>query len=195
MLALAGGREAGRTLDPREFAGQHRAERGFFVSLHELTSTYPTLSKRTADIEALGSGSTPATPPRHPLSWFLALFIPSTGGNAMANLVLTMVMVGLLAAMAVPAFNKVREASQVAACSNNHRMIGAAFDQYVLENGGLPERVEQFIGAGKVLAALPACPAAGSYSFSVDGEQHLVVTCSVHGTLEEMNARRAAAIR
>lgn len=45
------------------------------------------------------------------------------------------VSIGLLAAMAIPAFNKVRETSQQKAILNNLRMIAAAGDQYMLEQG------------------------------------------------------------
>lgn len=45
------------------------------------------------------------------------------------------VTVGLLAAMAIPAFQKVRVASQEKAIINNLRQISAAADQYMLENG------------------------------------------------------------
>src|SRR5690606_28191330 len=51
MLVLSGGREYGRRLNPAAFAGQYAEERGFFVSLHELTSTYPTLSRRVAELQ------------------------------------------------------------------------------------------------------------------------------------------------
>ncbi len=63
MLVITGGREHGRTLNAAAFAEQHRAERGFFVSLHELTSTYPTLSRRVVDLMAL-SGCEPSRSPR-----------------------------------------------------------------------------------------------------------------------------------
>lgn len=190
MLALAGGKEAGRALDPREFAAQYSAERGFFVSLHELTSTYPTLSRRTADIAAFGSGTVSVGPLRHPLAYPLAFFVPAGGGAAASSMLMVVVLIGLLAAMAIPAFNKVRETSQMMTCKNNHRMIISAFDQYSMENGSPPGRVEDFIGPGKVLEAVPACLAGGTYGYSMDEEKQLVVTCSIHGTIADMDARR-----
>jgi Zn-dependent protease with chaperone function/competence protein ComGC len=189
MLALAGGKEAGRTLDPREFAAQNRAERGFFISLHELTSTYPTLSRRTADLEALSTGASYPSPPRHPMAFFLALFMPGGGAGAAQSMMITVILIGLLAAMAIPAFNKVRENSQMIVCKNNHRMLVGAFEQYTLENGSQPGRLEDFIGPGKMLESTPACVAGGTYDYSVDDDKHLVVTCSIHGTIADMDAR------
>jgi len=43
--------------------------------------------------------------------------------------------IGLLAAMAIPAFNKVRSSSQDKAVMNNIRLLAAAADQYYMEKG------------------------------------------------------------
>ncbi len=48
---------------------------------------------------------------------------------------IVVVIIGLLAAMAIPAFQKVRASSQDKAVLNNLRQLGAAADQYFLENG------------------------------------------------------------
>ena len=48
---------------------------------------------------------------------------------------IVVVIIGLLAAMAIPAFQKVRTASQDKAVLNNARQLAAAADQYFLENG------------------------------------------------------------
>jgi Zn-dependent protease with chaperone function len=86
MLLLAAGPGNHRIVSPEAFADQHQSERGFFVSLHELFSMYPTLSQRVGYLRALGllnqSGQsseqtpTPAPvvlPPRsqrtHPTEW------------------------------------------------------------------------------------------------------------------------------
>jgi len=65
-------------------------------------------------------------------------------GLAMAGFILgylsifSTVVVGLLAAMAIPAFQKVREASLHKAMQNDARQIGSAAQQVMLENGGKP---------------------------------------------------------
>jgi type IV pilus assembly protein PilA len=50
---------------------------------------------------------------------------------------IVVVIIGLLAAMAIPAFQKVRENSVAKAMENDARQIAAAAQQYFLENGGL----------------------------------------------------------
>ena len=53
----------------------------------------------------------------------------------LVEIMIVVVIIGLLAAMALPAFQKVRTASQDKAVLNNARQLAAAADQYFLENG------------------------------------------------------------
>lgn len=64
--------------------------------------------------------------------------------------------IGLTAAMAVPAFQKVREGAQQDAIENNLRMISAAADQHMLDTGTTQVRVGDLIGPEGYLAALTA---------------------------------------
>jgi type IV pilus assembly protein PilA len=59
----------------------------------------------------------------------------STKGFTLVEIMIVVVIIGLLAAMAIPAFQKVRQASQDKAVLNNARQLSAAADQYFLENG------------------------------------------------------------
>jgi len=56
-------------------------------------------------------------------------------GFTLVEIMIVVVIIGLLAAMAIPAFQKVRTASQDKAVLNNARQLSAAADQYYLENG------------------------------------------------------------
>lgn len=64
------------------------------------------------------------------------------------------VSIGLLAAMAVPAFQKVRQASQEKAVLNNLRQLSAAFDQYCLETGKSTATYDDLVGPGKFIRRL-----------------------------------------
>ena len=56
-------------------------------------------------------------------------------GFTLVEIMIVVVIIGLLAAMAIPAFDKVRQTSQDKAVLNNARQMSAAADQYFLENG------------------------------------------------------------
>ena len=183
MLVLTGGREHGPKLNASAFAGQHVDERGFFVSLHELTSTYPTLSRRVTDLIALGDGRPVVKPDRNPFAYVIALFMP--GGNAAsggpAGVLITVVIIGLLAAMAIPAFQKVRQASLAKACINNERQLEAALDQYRLENNKGAQNWADIAGPAKLVPLMPVCPGGGTYSASYTKEHGYKVTCTIPG--------------
>ncbi|HXA15315.1 MAG TPA: M48 family metalloprotease [Opitutaceae bacterium] len=182
MLTLSGGKLQGRTLDPAVFATQHKEERGFFISWHELTSPYPTLSQRVKNLLALRDDQFAFKARRSPLAYFFALFTPGgrlSGGAG--NTLVFIVIIGLLAAMAIPAFQKVRAAAMIKACANNERMINAAAQQFTLEQGHPPGQMDDLVGSGKLLSELPKCPSGGIYSLESDGQGGLNVICSVHG--------------
>ncbi len=63
---------------------------------------------------------------------------------------------GLLAAMAIPAFQKVRATSQEKAIQNNLRMFAAAAQQHMLENATTEASYEDIVGEGKILTEIPS---------------------------------------
>ena len=67
---------------------------------------------------------------------------------------IVVVIIGLLAAMAIPAFQKVRQASQDKAVLNNARQMSAASDQYYLEYGGSNVPSANLVGATNYVKAL-----------------------------------------
>lgn len=184
MLVLGGGRGHGPHLNAAAFAGQHVDERGFFVSLHELTSTYPTLSRRVTDLMALSDGRAVARPERDGLAYFVALFLPGgnlASGGPLVGMMMVVVMMGLLAAMAIPAFQKVRQSAQAKVCFNNERQLAAVLDQYQLEHGKSAQKWEDVVGPGKLLPAMPKCLLGGTYNAKLVPGQGYKVTCSIPG--------------
>ncbi len=68
-------------------------------------------------------------------------------GFTLVEIMIVVVIIGLLAAMAIPAFQKVRQSSQDKAVLNNARQLSAAADQYFLENGVSSVLSDGLVGA------------------------------------------------
>jgi type II secretory pathway pseudopilin PulG len=95
--------------------------------------------------------------------------------------------IGLLAAIAIPNFLKIRASSQQKTCISNLRQIDAAINQWALETGqpnGAPiggiETVSSFIKLNSNLS-VPACPANGTYATHNVGDTPQV-SCSLSTT-------------
>jgi prepilin-type N-terminal cleavage/methylation domain-containing protein len=58
------------------------------------------------------------------------------GGFTLVEIMIVVAIIGLLAAIAIPAFMKARNSARRNGCINNLRQIDGAKDQYVLEYGG-----------------------------------------------------------
>lgn len=77
-----------------------------------------------------------------------------TQGFTLVEIMIVVVIIGLLAAMAIPAFQKVRTASQDKAVLNNARQLGAAADQYFLEFGTAQANITSLVGANAYIKSL-----------------------------------------
>ncbi len=183
MMVLSGGRTAGKMLNPISFAAQYSKMRGFFVSWYELISGYPTLSQRVAQLLALKDGRTPDRSPRNPVAYVFALFTVGGRGAGGTNLMITVAVIGLLAAIAIPSFVQAREAAQRNACINNLRQIDGAKDQAAVTHN---YRQDAVIPEDHISASIPRgltslrCMGGGVYTVNPLGED---CECSVHGSL------------
>ena len=99
-LALqASGYSQTAKLNRASFIEQSQDSSGFWMSLHELTSDQPWLSKRMAHIQNLATNTVSPLPRRHWLATIVALFIPRLGVQGSVSVVLFIALFGLLAAL------------------------------------------------------------------------------------------------
>jgi len=78
----------------------------------------------------------------------------SNKGFTLVEIMIVVVIIGLLAAMAIPAFQKVRTNSQDKAVLNNARQLSAGADQYYLENGVSSVVLSDLLGPTSYVKAL-----------------------------------------
>ena len=84
----------------------------------------------------------------------MKIISPRQGGFTLVEIMIVVVIIGLLASLALPAFQKVRTASQDKAVMNNARQMAAAADQYFLENGSSTAASSDLIGATNYVKSL-----------------------------------------
>src|SRR5664280_1709532 len=80
--------------------------------------------------------------------------IRSAKGFNLVEIMIVVVIIGLLAAMAIPAFQKVRASSQDKTVMNNMRQLGGAADQYFLEFGTSYASITALVGSSAYIKAL-----------------------------------------
>ena len=141
MAALAAGKAHWRTISLDEYGQQANESGGFWMSFHELTSIYPWLVKR---MELLSSAERKAVrPSRHPLAFVLAIFVPNLGiAGGAASMLVTVAIIGILAAVAIPAYQDYTVRAQLMEPVSIGRLATVAVSAYYYKNNKVPERIE-----------------------------------------------------
>ena len=78
---------------------------------------------------------------------FMKYALRSSSAFSLLEIMIVVVIIGLLATMALPAWQKIRSASQDKAVLNNARQLAAAADQYYLETGSNMAASSMLIGS------------------------------------------------
>ncbi|MEO0797019.1 MAG: type II secretion system protein [Verrucomicrobiota bacterium] len=110
----------------------------------------------------------------------------SKKGFTLVEIMIVVVIIGLLAAMAIPAFQKVREQSREKAITNNLRQIASAGQQYILEEGSEDATYARLLAgnyfndiqvvAGEVYTTLVVDEDGGTLEVTTSGNQEVAFT-------------------
>ena len=97
--------------------------------------------------------------------------------------------IGILAAIAVPNFNRARAQAKKKACVSNMKTIEGAVELYLMEQSvaqGTQVTVATLTGQG-FLKTPPKCPSAGTYTISVGSGStgQTIISCSTHKTVDD----------
>jgi Zn-dependent protease with chaperone function/Tfp pilus assembly major pilin PilA len=205
LATLAAGPRSWRNLNRVAFAGQSQHTDGFWMSFHELVGDYPWLAKRMGAVRALAAGQEVQHPRRHFGAMLLALFVPRIGVAGVAGPIITVAMIGVLAAIAIPAYQDYTLKSKLAPALAAGHAATNKVGQYMMAHHAVPATLEQAglqaqadgvevlqlnpsNGVIHIVTGIKTVQGQGELTFtpSVDDKGALRWTCSADGIREQV---------
>jgi Zn-dependent protease with chaperone function len=137
MMILSGGKHVGRDLVAEAFSKQHHHSRGFFVSLHELFSSYPTLSKRVSDLLDIANNRVTPKPRRNILAVMIGLFLPGARFGVFGVVIVFYVILILGSSLVLPLLTKMKQRAEATIEEQQEQL--RAIEKKAAESLGEPE--------------------------------------------------------
>jgi Zn-dependent protease with chaperone function/Tfp pilus assembly major pilin PilA len=171
LAVLATGPKRWKTLDLPMYLRQTRLHKGFWASLHELTSAYPWLGKRVARVQ----DPEVELPARNPFAYVFAAFVPYAGRmGARFGLLIGVCIVGVLVAVALPAYQDYVTKARLTAAVINSKPAREALTRYYIEKEEIPVDLS--------MANIPTQLAQGA-SMTLNPDDMVLSVKTTHGTL------------
>lgn len=145
VAVLAAGHEVWNKLNVMNYAQQSQDSGKFWMAFHELISDYPWLAKRMARMISVIKNEKVKFPTRNPFAYLFALFVPrlGIGGGAggMVSLFIVVAIIGILAAIAIPAYQGYIAKAEVLAGLEYSDLARNKVEKYIIENRKLPDNL------------------------------------------------------
>ena len=142
IAAIAAGDTRWKSINLNAYLSQIEFTSGFWMSFNELTGDYPWLTKRMATSIALSKGDEVKHPRRHLFAWILSFFIPRFGTGGAGSLLVTIAIIGILAAVALPAYQKYADRAHFASAYTSSQTVSNKVDDYVAANNKWPASMQ-----------------------------------------------------
>ena len=102
----------------------------------------------------------------------------SARGFTLIELVMIIVVIGILAAVAVPKYANLSTDAETATCHGKQGAIHASVAIYYASNKVLPDSLMTGMYAS---GAIPTCPGTGTITYTASGDSTYTLTCTQHG--------------
>jgi Zn-dependent protease with chaperone function/Tfp pilus assembly protein PilE len=184
IAALAAGDSRWKSMNYDSYLEQIQCTSGFWMSFNELTSDYPWLTKRMASAIAFKRGENIKHPRRHGFAWFLACFAPRVGTSGLSSMFVIVALVGILAAIAVPAYKDYTDRNKMSLVYSSAQDVKAKVETFVVNNQQWPASMKSL---GYNSETVKDSKSSASFSLygegmviaNVDKESYLVLEPSV----------------
>ena len=145
IAAIAAGDTRWKTINVDAYVHQVQATNGFWMSFNELTGDYPWLTKRMATAVALAQGKEIRHPRRSFWAWVLSVFVPRVGGGAggAVSLLVTVALIGILAAIAIPAYQQYVEKARYSAAYSDVQALKDQVTTFAYDNQAWPTTLQE----------------------------------------------------
>ena len=139
LITIAAGDTKWKDVNVDAYLQQAENTTGFWMSFNELTSDYPWLTKRASAVDAFNKETRYKAPRRSFFAWVFACLVPRLGFGGGAGLIVTVAIIGILAAIAIPQYQTYVQRSQVMRSYNEASQLTSQIDDYLAINQKFPE--------------------------------------------------------